>query len=226
VGDGLANEYQKNFGVLPVVITNASYYHELNPSIVNDNGIKMVYHGIANASRKLELMIEMMTHLDSRFTLDLILMQSDFASGKTRQYIEGLANSIKNNDRINILPQLPSHEIVRFINQYDIGVFLIPPVNFNYANTLPNKLFEYIQARLAIAVGPTPEMAAIVRQFDIGFVSEDFSPIKLAEKINAVTPASLNDFKSRSTLAAKELSAEKNKIRLNELVSQIFNGKE
>jgi glycosyltransferase involved in cell wall biosynthesis len=226
VGDGLANEYQKNFGVQPIVITNASYYHELNPSTVNDNSIRMVYHGIANASRRLELMIEMMAHLDSRFTLDLILMQSDFASGKTKQYIENLATSIKNNDRINILPQLPSHEIVRFINQYDIGVFLIPPVNFNYANTLPNKLFEYIQARLAIAVGPTPEMAAIVRRYDIGFVSEDFSPEKLAEKINAVTTTSLIDFKSRSALAAKELSAEKNKTRLNGLVSQIFDRKE
>lgn len=225
VGEGLSKEYQKNFGVQPVVITNASYYHELNPSLAHDERIRMVYHGIANASRKLELMIEMMEHLDNRFTLDLILMKSDFASGKTKQYIDDLHHSIKNNNRINILPQLPSHEIVRFINQYDIGVFLIPPVNFNYANTLPNKLFEYIQARLAIAVGPTPEMAAIVKRYDIGFVSEDFSPISLAEKIRGVTTATLNDFKSRSSLAAKELSAEKNKIRLNELASQILNGK-
>src|SRR5690606_30214495 len=107
---------------------------------------------------------------------------------------------------------LASHEVVSFIHRYDVGVFLLPPINFNYANTLPNKLFEYIQARLAVAVGPTPEMAAIVRKYGIGLVADDFTPASLAEKLNALTEDDVKLFKQRSSLAARDLSAENNEL--------------
>jgi glycosyltransferase involved in cell wall biosynthesis len=218
VGTGLANEYKKHFGVNPTVVTNATAYHEIPPTPVMNQKIRMVYHGIANLSRKIELMIELMGYLDDRFTLDLILMTSGFASPKTRNYIENLGASIHGNNRIRILPQLPSEKVVEFINQYDVGVFLIPPINFNYANTLPNKLFEYIQARLAIAVGPTPEMAEIVSRYQIGVVSENFTAKSLADKLNAITAETLSQFKARSSLAAKDLCAENNSERFIKLV--------
>lgn len=218
VGIGLASEYKKHFGVNPTVVTNATTYHEIPPTPVMNQKIRMVYHGIANPSRKIELMIEMMGYLDDRFTLDLILMTSGFASPKTRNYIKNLGASIHGNNRIRILPQLSSEKIVEFINQYDVGVFLIPPINFNYANTLPNKLFEYIQARLAIAVGPTPEMAEIVSKYQIGVVSEDFTAKSLADKLNPITAETLTQFKARSSLAAKDLCAENNSERFIKLV--------
>ena len=56
------------------------------------------------------------------------------------------------------------HEIVDTIAEYDIGLFILSPINFNYYHALPNKLFEFIQARLAIAVSPSPEMARIVHR--------------------------------------------------------------
>jgi glycosyltransferase involved in cell wall biosynthesis len=222
IGEGLANEYEKNFGIRPVVITNATAYHEIAPTPVAPGKIRLVYHGIANPSRRLELMIEMMRHLDDRFTLDLILMTSNFASGRTREYIASLHRSAQQDSRISVLPQLPSHEIVPFINRYDVGVFLLPPVNFNYANTLPNKLFEYIQARLAVAVGPTPEMAAIVRKYENGIVADDFSPADLAAKLKSLSVESLTRMKEQSGLAAKELAAEKNKTILLRTVEHII----
>ena len=212
VGEGLAKEYEKNFKVRPIVITNAPYYHNIQSTEVINGKVRLVYHGIANPSRRIELMIEMMSHLDDRFTLDLILMTSDFASGKTKAYIENLKTTILSDSRIKILPQLNSKDVISFINKYDVGVFLIPPVNFNYANTLPNKLFEYIQARLTIAVGPTPEMANMVKTYDIGVVSEDFSAIKLAEKLSSLTGESIKKFKTNASVAAREQCAENNKM--------------
>ena len=70
------------------------------------------------------------------------------------------------------------------INKYDMGVFLLPPINFNYENTLPNKLFDFIQARLGIAIGPTPEMAEIVNHYKIGLVSEHFTAASLASRLS------------------------------------------
>ena len=219
VGYGLAKEYNKNFGIIPVVVTNADNFVELDPVPIQDNQIRMVHHGIANPSRKLDFMIDMMDYLDERFTLDFILLTPQFATGKTRYYLNELKVKCANHKRVRILPPVKSDEIVETIHQYDIGVFLLPPVNFNYENALPNKLFNFIQARLAIAVGPTPEMAGIVRQYVLGVVSKEFTPRSLAEELNKVTLEQVIQFKNNSGLAARELNAEKNQALIQNLIS-------
>jgi hypothetical protein len=224
VGKGLALEYEKNFGAKPVIITNAQrYYPDVPPSALLPGRLRLIHHGIANPSRRLELMIEMMEHLDERFTLDMILLTSDYASGKTKTFIENLKISAAKNPRIRILPPLRSHEIVPTITNYDVGVFLLPPVNFNYENTLPNKLFDFIQARLAIAIGPSPEMAAIVKDYNIGIVSEDFTPKALADKLNALDTETLTTLKANTTRAAAELNAERNAGIFGALVDDVLN---
>jgi glycosyltransferase involved in cell wall biosynthesis len=223
VGKGLAEEYEKNFGVRPTIITNAARYHEISASPVIENRIRLVHHGIANPSRRIELMIEMMDYLDERFSLDMILMTSDYASPQTKAYIRSLKANASKNPKIQILPAVNSSEVVATINQYDMGVFLIPPVNFNYANTLPNKLFDFIQARLGVAIGPTPEMAEIVTTYNVGVVSSDFDPKGLAAKLNAITKDQLIEFKENAGHAAKALNAEKNQEIFNQLIQQIFN---
>jgi glycosyltransferase involved in cell wall biosynthesis len=222
VGKGLSIEYEKNFAVKNSIITNATWYAEINPSTVDVDKIKLIHHGGSTPSRKLELMIEMMSHLDNRFTLDLMLIVPQLASSKTSNYIDHLKQLASGDSRIRFLPPIKSEGLVKFINQYDIGVFLLPPVNFNYANTLPNKLFDFIQARLAVAIGPTPEMTEIVNHFDLGIVAEDFSPKKLADKLNAVTIEKLKHYKMQSGIAAKELSAEKNKELLNSIIKALL----
>jgi hypothetical protein len=221
VGQGLATEYQKNFGVQPVIITNATGFVEITPSPIISDRVRLIHHGIANPSRRLELMLEMMKHLDDRFTLDLILMTSDFASPQTRNYIENFKRTATADPRIKVLPAVKSHQVVGTINGYDIGVFLIPPVNFNYANTLPNKLFDFIQARLGIAIGPTPEMAAIVNKYHNGVIAANFEPRALAEKLRTLRSEDLAMFKSRSDVAARDVNAEKNKSIFNEMLRQI-----
>lgn len=223
VGKGLANEYEKNFGIKPVVITNATRYHDIKPSPLEPGKIRLIHHGIANASRRLDLIIDMMDHLDERYTLDMILMVSDYASTKTKQYVESLIERTSKNPRITILPHVTSDQVVGVINRYDVGVFLIPPINFNYANTLPNKLFEFIQARLAVAVGPTPEMAEIVRNYDLGIVSNDFTAQSLAAEFKKLTPDKIEHFKLQSGKAAADLCAEKNELLFNDLLKKIFN---
>lgn len=222
VGSGLAKEYATHYPVKPIVVTNANYFANLSPTPVDGKKIRLIHHGAANPSRQLEIMIEMMEFLDNRFTLDLMLLTPTIANKKTRSYLSTLKDSIKNNSRITIVPPVKSSGVVNFIHPYDIGVFLLPPINFNYANTLPNKLFDFIQARLAIAIGPTPEMANIVNTYKLGVVADDFTSLSLAKKINSLTTEEILFFKNQSDKCAKELSAEKNKIILNDLVQNLL----
>jgi glycosyltransferase involved in cell wall biosynthesis len=217
VGKGLANEYRTHFGVTPTIITNATWYCNIQPSQTSDK-IRLIHHGGSTPSRKLELMIEMMQYLDDRFTLDLMLIVPQLASSKTSGYIDYLKNLAGNDKRITFRPALKSDELIPFLNQYDVGVFLLPPINFNYANTLPNKLFDFIQARLAIAIGPTPEMKEIVENYKNGVVAGDFTAKSLADHLIKLTRENVFELKLNSAKAAKELTAERNKKIFQELL--------
>jgi glycosyltransferase involved in cell wall biosynthesis len=222
VGKGLAVEYKKHFNVDPIVIPNTNNYFDLKPSPVEENKIRLVHVGIANPSRKLERMIEMMDLVDDRFSLDLYLLIPGFASGATKKYIDDLKDKIKDPSRVKIFPPIKSIEVVKTINAYDMGVFLLPPINFNYKNTLPNKLFDFIQARLGIAIGPTPEMVEIVNHYNIGVVSSDFTPGSLAHVLNSLTAKDVAAFKRNTENAAKKYNAENNAIELNRIVAELI----
>lgn len=210
VSDGLAQAYEENYGYKPYVTTNATRFYALQPKEVS-KPIKLVHHGIINTSRKIENMIEMMKILGDDYTLDLILMTPEYASKATQEYFERLKTAIDNESNVTILPALNNEEIVPAINHYDIGLFLLEPVNFNYTYTLPNKLYDFIQARLAIAIGPSVEMAKVVRQYDLGVVSKSFEPQELAKEIERLSVEEIYGFKQNAHKHAQSLSEEENK---------------
>jgi hypothetical protein len=126
------------------------------------------------------------------------------------------------NPRIRCLPPVPMHELVPLSSAYDIGLFLVPPTTFNLRHTLPNKFFEFIQARLAVVIGPSPEMARIVRENDCGVISPGFSARDLAAALSGLNHAQINAFKLQSHSIAREVSAERNKELLLNLVARLL----
>lgn len=213
VCDGIAQEYNKHFNVNPVIITNAPNYVNLSPSPVDETRIKIIHHGAALPARNLELMIEMTKYLDVRFELDFMLVASNYS------YLNELKKMARNYQNINFIEPVAMPEIAQKINSYDIGLFILPPNNFNYAMALPNKLFEFIQARLMIAIGPSPEMAKYVTQYNLGIIAKDFSPKTMADELNKLTISQIMQFKTNSNRVAKQLSFEENQNILLNLVS-------
>lgn len=199
VCQGIAEEYKAVYKVDAKVIHNAPIRKNLLPSPVENSKIRLIHHGIATPSRNLELMIEMTALLDQRFSLDLMLVETDSA------YMRKLKLMIGKNSKVNFVKPVPMQEICNVINNYDVGVFLLPPVNFNYKHALPNKFFEFIQARLAIAIGPSPEMARLVNKYSCGIVAKNFTKEALADSLNALTEGQVQRYKAASHLAASEL---------------------
>jgi hypothetical protein len=217
VSDGLAQEYAREFQVHPEVVMSMPVYRELTPLQPQEQAIRLIHHGYASSSRKMEWMIEMMDHIDERFSLDLMLL---VGSGKYWNKIVAMVNQRKN---VRLIPPVPMEQIVPFTNQYDIGLFLCPPTNFNLTYTLPNKFFEFIQARLAVAIGPSIEMKKIVEQYDCGIVARDFAPQTLAAELNQLTTDRLLYYKNQSHKAAAVLNAQTTGRRVSEIVSELVN---
>ena len=64
-----------------------------------------------------------------------------------------------------------------------IGLSWEENMGLNYYYALPNKIFDYIQARLPILVADLPGMKSIVEQYGVGEVLEERQPEKIAAQI-------------------------------------------
>lgn len=217
VSEGIAEEYYEYCGIRPTVVVNASDHIDMSPSPVNTERIELISHGHAAPSRQIERMIEMMSYLDEkRFVLTLMLLPT---YPRYLKKIKGFARHMKN---IHFIDPVPMDQIIPATNRYDIGIFLLEPSNLNYRYVLPNKFFEFVQARLVVAIGPSPEMAKIVHKYDCGVVAEDFSPEGMARALSSLSREQIEYYKRRSDEASRELSSASAMQKLDQVISEMI----
>jgi hypothetical protein len=112
-------------------------------------------------------------------------------------------------------------QISKHLNQFDLGLFYLEPVNYNWKHALPNKLFEFVQARLAVMISPNPDMKKIVEQYELGWVTKDFSIGSLVDSLNSISAKKIEYYKNNSQRSSKELSSIKTKQMMLESVEQL-----
>ncbi|MCH5323127.1 MAG: capsular biosynthesis protein [Helicobacter sp.] len=211
-------EYTKNYGVKCDIIISAAEYYAFSPKVLdNSPTIKLLHHGMASRERGIEKMIETMDYVDNRFTLDLMLIATWGAD-----YYEELKAMAQIRNNVRIIPPIPLEEIIPFSTQYDIGFYLLQPTNFNTRCMLPNKFFEFIQARLAIAISPISEMVKYLKAYDLGIVSPDFTPQSMAKALNALTKEQIFAYKENANKAAEILNATKEGEKLLGIIERVL----
>lgn len=216
VSQGLANAYSKNFGVTPELILSLPNFHEATISNISEKTIKILYHGMANRNRKIENFIEVLDYLTIDAELHLYLLGD-------KAYIKELENSAKDNNKVFFHEPVAYQDIISTVNRYDIGICYYEPTSFNLRHCLPNKFFEYMQARLVLAIGPSPDMSEILTKFECGIVSKDFTVKSLANELNALTRERINSFKQKSELAAKHFCFENEEKKFRRITSTLLN---
>lgn len=212
VSPGIARDFESRTGVRPRLVTNAPPFQELAPSEVT-HPIRLLHAGVADERRRLEGMIEAVRSLDERFTLDMLLVREN-------DYRRRLERLVASEPRIRILQPVPHDEVVTFANGYDVGIYLFHADYPNAEHSLPNKIFEFIQARLAIAIGPSPAMAEVVREWDCGVISDSFDPDSFATTLGALTVEEVGRLKGNADRAAHVLTAEGNRKIVRALVDE------
>jgi hypothetical protein len=201
VCQSIADEYEKTFGLHPLVVTNASPYAQLEPQPVS-NPVRIVHAGAALANRKLDILVDAMRGLEGVATLDLYLTKNDEA------FLARLTESAAELPNVTVRDAVPYADLLSTLNDYDLGVHLLAPTNFNNRVALPNKFFDYVQARLGLIIGPSPEMARLLNRHELGVVTDDFTPESLRRAVTALTSADVERWKRNAHAAAHALSAE------------------
>lgn len=102
----------------------------------------------------------------------------------------------------------PYHELMNFTALSDVGVSLDKDSNINYRFSLPNKIFDYIHAGIPLMVSDLKEVAAIVRDYEVGEVCSSHEIDEIANTLNSLLgdEKKLEAYKANTKRAAKELN--------------------
>ncbi|MDH3381162.1 MAG: group 1 glycosyl transferase, partial [Flavobacteriaceae bacterium] len=107
-------------------------------------------------------------------------------------------------------------------SQAILGISIEEDIGLNYRYALPNKLFDYIQAKIPVLVSNLPEMSNLVSHYKIGEIIIERNPITIAKLIESMIE-NKNLYLHNLEIAAKELIWENEKVKLINILKEIEN---
>ncbi|MBZ6075650.1 glycosyltransferase [Microvirga puerhi] len=178
--------------------------------------IEVLFHGLLRDNRGLEAIVDSLPHWRDEFRLTL-------RGQAAPSYLEALkarAEARGVTQRIRFEPAVAPQEVVSRASEADLGLCILPDSSRHNRFALPNKLFEYLAAGLAVVVSPLPDMAEIVTRYRCGsLASDDASAI--TEVINGLDRTALDHMKRQALVAAAELSWNRERETLVGLYDQL-----
>jgi hypothetical protein len=108
------------------------------------------------------------------------------------------------------------------MESYDVGLYALQPTSFNNLHALPNKFFDFVQAGLAVVIGPSPDMAALVREHDLGLVSDGFDGDSVRAVLSGLRPHAVDRWRANARSARSALSAERQAEALRQVVRDVL----
>ena len=167
----------------------------------------ILYQGILNPGRGLKPMIKALKFIDN---LDLIII----GYGKVEEELKEFVWQEKMNSRVYFLGRISRDILANYTKKATLGMVLEEPLGKSFEYSLPNKLFDYIHAELPIIAGNMPEISSVIQHYKVGVMIDEYSPEKIAEKINEVlnSPALISEIKQQQK-KAKEILCWENECK-------------
>lgn len=215
VGPLLAQELQALYRLNepPAVIRNIPNRIALPDDSETRWPLRILYHGQVLPDRGLEALIGGLPLWSTPHTLTI---RGDGDAG----YIAALKGQVRRTgceQRVTFEAAVPPDQVMPLAaRSADLGVHFTPLETKQRHFSMPNKLFEYIGAGLAVAVSPGADLRAIVESYGVGVVSADAGAEASAAAINGLTPEQVAGFRQATRLAARTLCWEVEREKLAE----------
>lgn len=135
----------------------------------NKNDRVFLYQGVLNQGRGLSLLVETFSQTPEHFRLIVI------GNGPLKGDLVQLSELLNIGDKVKFIPAVPLEELPSYTQGADIGINLLEPINLSKKLASPNKLFEYIHAKIPVICSDTPENIKVIERFPIGLLVENNS---------------------------------------------------
>lgn len=217
ISQALQNLYR--LAEMPMTLVNAPVYTKCIFRETQEPA-RVLYHGIVAPGRGLEASIESVADWRNGRTLTI----RGPAAPEYRSKLLRLSAKFGVSDRVALAPPVPMTRLVEEAGRFDIGLLALPGHSRHNQFALPNKLFEYTMAGLAICMTELPDISRIVGDYRLGvtFPAAASGPISAA--INSLDASAIDAFKRNALEAARDLSWEKSASRLVGRYAEVVSG--
>ena len=208
VNESIAKIFEDKYKTKFEVVRNISASNEttivksrVELNLPADKKIILLQGAGINIDRGAEELMDAMEFVDNALLLII-------GSGDVWRILEEKLKNKKIKEKIVLINKLPKQELLHYTLNADIGLSIDKNTNLNYYYSLPNKVFDYLQAGLPILASRLPEIEKIINHYKVGDFIENHKPESIAFKINEMlnAPSLLEEYKRNCLTAAKELS--------------------
>lgn len=214
VSDEISKKYKEEFNIDCEIFYSFPPFHNIDPSVIS-KPISLIYHGFLSTDRNSQNLIEMAKLLDKRYHLYIMSLSNQ------ANFLESLR--AQKSENISFIPPVPMNEIITFTQKFDIGLLTLSPNSFNNANAMPNKFFEYIQARLGVISTPIKSLKGWIDQYRFGKCAQGFEAKDIAQCLNSLQNEEILNFKISSHKIAKQCSMDKNQKKILSIIKRVLN---
>jgi len=217
VNASLARIYRQKYQVDVGVIRNLPHSRP-TPLTSHSSPPILLYQGALNLGRGIELMVDAMQFLPS-YQLWII------GRGDIEEELRQRVKDLNLEERVIFKGFVPRERLASFTVLATLGMSLEENLGKNYFYASPNKVVDYIQARVPVLVADLPEMKALVEAYEVGIVvkEEEREARRLAELIQNLVAdeKKMNRLRSACEDAACKLNWESEEKRLREFYQDL-----
>jgi len=206
ISDALAALYR--LPVPPLVVRNVPAYEE-HPFRPVGHPRRLLFHGLLKPDRGIEELIKATRDLE-----DHVLVLRGEGKAAYVDHLLALVESIGVRDRVSIVPAVSPGEVVAQAAKSDIGIFAAPIRSAHNQFALPNKVFEYLMAGLAVVVMDGNDLASVIRDYHCGWVVDMRQPRALQTCLSKATAAEVEARKRNALQAARTLNWQEEQSKL------------
>ena len=186
VNDKIADLYSEKYHVPVKVVRNISpKLLNKNIDISLSNKIKgnkkmLILQGSGiNIDRGAEEAVLMMQYVKNAV---LYIIGSGDVFDKLKKYVK----RYQLKEKVIIKDKMSYKDLMEYTKIADLGLSLDKGTNLNYEYSLPNKVFDYIQAQIPILASNREVVAELVTKNNIGYITKTHNTKELAEIVNKI----------------------------------------